>query len=342
MMTTNLPKDCPIGFGGGAIGNLFHRVDDATARATIDAALAAGVRYFDTAPHYGRGLSERRIGDALRAHPDMVVSTKVGRLLTPDPTITDDSERDGFLSPMPFRATYDYSHDGILRSFEASLHRLGLARVDILLVHDIGQMVHGAADEAYWQQLTEGGGFDALVRLRDEGAIKAFGLGVNEIAVSVRALQAAPIDILLLAGRYTLLEQEPLDVLFPACARAGVEVVVGGPYNSGILVTGTRSGGAIRYNYDAAPTALIDRVARMEAIAAAHAVPLPAAALAFVLAHPVVASVIPGVAHPDHVRQTMAWHSTDIPEDFWSELRHEGLVPGDAPVPGEVVPSHGE
>ncbi len=341
-MTSNLPKDCPIGFGGGAIGNLFHRIDDATARAAVDAALDTGVRYFDTAPHYGRGLSERRIGDALRARQDVVVSTKVGRLLTPDPTITDDSERDGFLSPMPFRATYDYSHDGILRSFEASLQRLGLACVDILLVHDIGQMVHGAAGETYWRQLTEGGGFDALVRLRDEGAIKAFGLGVNEIAVSVRALQVAPIDILLLAGRYTLLEQEPLDVLFPACAKAGVEVVIGGPYNSGILVTGTRSGGAIRYNYDAAPTDLIARVAQIEAIAAAHNVPLPAAALAFVLAHPVVASVIPGVAHPDHVHQTMAWHNTVIPEDFWSELRHEGLIRRDAPVPNQVVLNDGK
>lgn len=341
-MTSNLPKDCPIGFGGGAIGNLFHRVDDATARATVDAALDAGVRYFDTAPHYGRGLSERRIGDALRGRRDVVVSTKVGRLLTPDPTITDDSERDGFLSPMPFRATYDYSHDGILRSFEASLHRLGLASVDILLVHDIGQMVHGEAAETHWRQLTEGGGFDALVRLRDEGAIKALGLGVNEVAVSVRALRAAPIDILLLAGRYTLLEQEPLDVLFPACAKAGAEVVIGGPYNSGILVTGTRSGGAIRYNYDAAPTDLIERVARMEAIAAAHGIPLPAAALAFVLAHPLVASVIPGVAHPNQVRQTIAWHNTVIPEDFWSELRHEGLIRSDAPVPNQVVPSHGK
>lgn len=341
-MTSNLPKDCPIGFGGGAIGNLFHRVDDVAARATVDAAFDAGVRYFDTAPHYGRGLSERRIGDALRMRPDVVVSTKVGRLLTPDPTITDDSERDGFLSPMPFRASYDYSHDGILRSFEASLHRLGLARVDILLVHDIGRMVHGAEDEIYWEQLTDGGGFDALVRLRDEGAIKAFGLGVNEIAVSMRALEAAPIDVLLLAGRYTLLEQEPLDALFPACVRAGVEVVAGGPYNSGILVTGTRSGDTIRYNYDAAPAALIERVARMEAIAAAHGVPLPAAALAFVLAHPVVASVIPGLGNPDQVRQTMAWHGAIVPDDFWSELRHEGLIRADAPVPTQRVPRHGE
>jgi D-threo-aldose 1-dehydrogenase len=340
-MNSNLPKDCPIGFGGGAIGNLFHRVDDATARATVDAALDLGVRYFDTAPHYGRGLSERRIGEALRGHANVVVSTKIGRLLTPDPTITDDSERDGFLSPMPFRASYDYSHDGVLRSFEASLQRLGLGRVDILLVHDIGQMVHGAADEIYWQQLTQGGGFDALIRLRDEGAIAAFGLGVNEIPASLKAIEIAPIDLLLLAGRYTLLEQEPLDALFPACAKAGVEVVVGGPYNSGILVTGTRSGDAIRYNYDAASNALIERVARMETIAAAHDVPLPAAALAFVLAHPVVASVIPGLGHPDHVRQTMAWHSTVIPDDFWAELRHEGLIRPDAPVPDQMVASHG-
>jgi len=341
-MAKSLLKDCPIGFGGGALGNLFDRVDDRTARATVDAALDAGIRYFDTAPHYGRGLSERRVGDALRARRDVIISTKVGRLLSPDPTITDDSERDGFLSPMPFRASYDYSHDGILRSFEASLHRLGLARIDILLVHDIGRMVHGAADDGYWRQLTEGGGFDALVRLRDEGAIAALGLGVNEIPASVKALQVAPLDILLLAGRYTLLEQEPLDALFPACAAAGVEVVIGGPYNSGILVTGTRSEGAIRYNYGAAPSALIERVARIETIAAAHSVPLPAAALAFVLAHPVVASVIPGLAHPDHVRQTMAWHHAVIPDDFWSELRHEGLIRGDAPLPNQLVFDHGK
>ena len=341
-MAKSLLRDCPIGFGGGALGNLFHRVDDRTARVTIDAALDAGIRYFDTAPHYGRGLSERRIGDALRAHKNVIISTKVGRLLTPDLTIADDSERDGFLSPMPFHARYDYSHDGILRSFEASLHRLGLARVDILLIHDIGQMVHGAANDGYWRQLTEGGGFDALARLRDEGAIAAFGLGVNEIPVSVKALQVAPLDILLLAGRYTLLEQEPLDTLFPACAAAGVEVVIGGPYNSGILVTGTRSGNAIRYNYDAAPSTLIERVARMEAIAAAHGVPLPAAALAFVLAHPVVTSVIPGLAHPDHVRQTMGWHGAVIPDDFWAEMRHEGLIRGDAPVPTQAVSRHGK
>ena len=333
-MTGTLPEDCPIGFGGGAIGSLFQRVDNGTARAAIDTALDLGIRYFDTAPHYGRGLSERRIGDGLRTRQDIVLSTKVGRLLRPDRSIVDDSERDGFLSPMPFRAEFDYTHDGVMRSFEASLQRLGLARIDILLVHDIGRMIHGAAHDHYWRQLTEGGGFRALVRLREEGAIAAFGLGVNEIEVCIDALEAAPVDLLLLAGRYTLLEQDPLDRLFPLCAASGTKVIVGGPYNSGILVTGT-SATNVRYNYGPAPAEVRDRVSRMEGIARSHDVPLPAAALQFVLAHPVVASVIPGMASAEQVHQTMAWFRRSIPGGFWSEMRAEGLIRADAPVPSE-------
>jgi len=239
-----------LGFGGAAIAGLFQRVGEDEARATLDAALAGGITYFDTAPHYGRGLSERRIGDALRGRSDMLISTKVGRLMRPDPSITDDRERDGFYAAMPFSPVYDYSGDGILRSFEASLHRLGLARVDLLLVHDIGRMTHGDRHDHHWEQLTRGGGFAALERLRDEGAIGGFGLGVNEVAVCLDALRAAPLDAILLAGRYTLLEQTPLDALFPACLAADVRVIVGGPYNSGILVAADGEG---HYNYGRAP-----------------------------------------------------------------------------------------
>ena len=333
-MTGILPEDCPIGFGAGAIGSLFQRVDNAAALAAVDTALDEGIRYFDTAPHYGRGLSERRVGDGLRTRQDVVLSTKVGRLLRPDRSIADDSEQDGFLSPMPFRAEFDYTYDGIMRSYDASLQRLGLARIDILLVHDIGRMIHGDAHDHYWRQLTGDGGFRALLRLREEGAIAAFGLGVNEIEVCMDALEAAPVDLLLLAGRYTLLEQDPLDRLFPMCAVSGTKVIVGGPYNSGILVTGT-SATNVRYNYGPAPAEVRDRVSRMERIARSHDVPLPAAALQFVLAHPLVASVIPGMASADQVRQTMAWFRQHIPEDFWSEMRAEGLIRADAPVPSE-------
>jgi len=203
-----------IGFGAASLGNLNRRIDDATGRAAIDAAIAAGVGFVDTAPFYGRGLSERRVGDALReADRAIILSTKVGRLLTPDASATAEEARDGFLSPMPFRVVYDYSRDGILRSFEASLHRLGLDRVDMLFVHDIGRMVQGDAHDRHWAELTTGGGFDALESLRDQGAIGAFGLGVNEVEVCIDAIQAAPIDVLLLANRYTLLEQTPLDTV---------------------------------------------------------------------------------------------------------------------------------
>lgn len=322
----------PLGFGGAVIGGLFGRVTPDDARATLDAAMAGGFSYIDTAPHYGRGLSERRIGDAVRERTDVLISTKVGRLMCPDASITDDRERDGFFSAMPFRPVYDYSGDGILRSFEASLQRLGLAHVSLLLVHDIGRINHGERHTHYWDQLTLGGGFAALERLRDEGAIDGFGIGVNEVAVCLDAIRAAPLDIVLLAGRYTLLEQEPLDTLFPACLAADVQVIVGGPYNSGILVAGDADG---RYNYGRAPAEIMARVRRMAGIAKSHGVPLPAAALQFPLAHPAVACVIPGLRNPDEVHQTLDWFRHSIPDAFWADLLSAGLLRADAPLPQE-------
>ncbi|PVM84496.1 pyridoxal 4-dehydrogenase [Caulobacter radicis] len=321
-----------LGLGASVIGGLFRRIDDGTAQAAIKAALDGGVIYVDTAPHYGRGLSERRVGDTLRGRPDVLVSTKVGRLMMPDEGVIDDRERDGFFSAMPFSPHYDYTGDGVLRSFEASLHRLGLARIGLLLVHDIGKMVHGDRHEHYWNQLTRGGGFAALERLRDEGAIDGFGLGVNEIAVCHDAIQAAPLDAILLAGRYTLLEQTPLDRLFPACISAGVTVIAGGPYNSGILASGTRRGAA-HYNYGEAPDGVVGRVRRMEELADAHGVPLAAAALQFPLAHPAVACVLPGLGDANQARQTLDWFDLAIPAEFWTEMRDEGLLRGDAPLP---------
>lgn len=328
--------DCTLpelGFGAAAMGNLYVAMDDAQAEATLDAALAAGFRYFDTAPHYGRGLSERRLGDALRGRQDVIVSTKVGRLMEPDAGITDDRERDGFHTAMPFRARYDYTHDGILRSHEHSLQRLGLARVDLLFIHDIGRVTHGEADAKYREQLTTGGGFKALERLRDEGSIAGFGLGVNEVEVCLDLMEEARFDVILLAGRYTLLEQGALDGFFPACAAVDTAIVIGGPYNSGILATGSEA--AARYNYAPAPETVLGKVRALEAVAARHGVTLPAAALAFVLAHPQIASVIPGIADPRQVSDTMRLYAEPIPAAFWAELRGQGLVRPDAPLPGE-------
>ena len=322
-----------LGFGAASLGNLYQPVADVDARAAIDAALDAGMTYVDTAPHYGRGLSERRVGDAVRTRANVVVSTKVGRLMDPDASITDDRERDGFRSAMPFRMRYDYSHDGILRSHEHSLQRLGLGRVDLLYVHDIGGYTHGDAAGEYWEQLTRGGGLKALARLRDEGAIAGFGIGVNEIAVCLDVMREMPLDAILLAGRYTLLEQDALDTLLPACATAGTSIVIGGPYNSGILATGTKGGGVLHHDYGPASDAVIARVRGIEAVADRHGVRLPAAALQFVLAHPSVASVIPGLGSAARVGQTMDLYRAAIPADFWAELRHEGLLRADAPIP---------
>jgi len=323
-----------VGFGAASLGNLNRRIDDATGRAAIDAAIAAGIRYVDTAPFYGRGLSERRVGDALReADRDIILSTKVGRLLTPDASATAEEARDGFLSPMPFRVECDYSRDGILRSFEASLHRLGLDRIDMLFVHDIGRMVQGDAHDRHWAALTSGGGFDALVSLREQGAITAFGLGVNEVAVCIDAIRAAPIDVLLLANRYTLLEQTPLDALFPLCEANGVSVIAGAPYNSGILASGTRGGGTPWYDYGPASEAIIARVRRIEAVADDWEVPLAAAALQFPLAYRRVASVLPGIGDPHRLAQTLDLYRCPIPDGFWQALVAAGLLRADAPVP---------
>src|SRR5205085_400479 len=202
-----------LGLGCGPVGNLYRAVSDEAARETIDAALDAGIRYFDTAPYYGLGLSERRVGDALRGRRDIVLSTKVGKLLHPAPAADTTGERHGFVSPMPFEPLFDYSYDGILRSHEQSLQRLGLGQIDLLLIHDIGRVTHGERHAATFSQLTEGGGLDALRRLRDEKMVTGIGVGVNEIEVCLELLDLVDLDVLLLAGRYTLLEQGALETL---------------------------------------------------------------------------------------------------------------------------------
>src|SRR6185437_14218242 len=286
-------KVSEIGFGAAMLGNLYRPMDDSDARDTLEAALSAGITYVDTAPRYGHGLSERRVGDILRNRRDVALSTKVGRLFRANAELGGYGERNGFYSPMPFESAYDYSYDGIMRSYEDSLQRLGLAHIDILYVHDIGRLTHAADHARAFAELTEGG-FRALEELRASGAIGGFGLGVNEWEVCLEAMAGTELDVILLASRYTLLEQGALAQFLPACVARGISVVVGGVYNSGILATGTRGVETPLYDYAPAPAAMLERVHRLESICAAFNVPLAAAALQFPLAHPAVVSVIPG------------------------------------------------
>src|SRR5450432_121565 len=279
-------KITELGFGAAPLGNLFRPLPDDTARETLAAAEKAGFGYYDTAPFYGFGLSERRLGDALRSRKDIVLSTKVGRLLTPVPGPVDETvPRHGYATPMPFEPAFDYSYDAVMRSFEASLQRLGLSRIDILYIHDIGRLTHGEANDARMAELTRGGGLKALDELRSAKAISGFGIGVNEIPACLEVMDHARLDVILLAGRYTLLEQTSLDELFPRCQAVGTAIVVGGPYNSGILAVGTRTGATLYYNYEPAPADVIEKVRKIESVCERHGTPLAAAALQFPLAH---------------------------------------------------------
>ena len=327
-------KVTELGFGTAPLGNLFRPLPDEIAHQTLAAAEKAGFGYYDTAPFYGFGLSERRLGDALRARKEVVLSTKVGRLLKPvpgpvDPTVM----RHGYATPMPFEPVYDYSYDAVLRSYEESLQRLGLSRIDILYIHDIGRLTHGDANTARMNELTKGGGLKALEELRAGGAISGFGMGVNEVAACLEVMDHARLDVILLAGRYTLLEQTSLDELFPRCQAAGTAIVIGGPYNSGILALGTKTGAPLYYNYEPAPQNVIEKVRKIEAVCGRHNVPLAAAALQFPLAHKLVASVIPGLDSPERVIHTLALYQYEIPPALWQELRQEKLIREDAPLP---------
>jgi D-threo-aldose 1-dehydrogenase len=327
-----------VGFGTASLGNLYRPIDDTQAHGALNAALGAGFSYVDTAPYYGFGLSERRVGDVLRGQSGFVLSTKVGRLLDPAPQIKDASERRGFYSSLPFEPRYDYSYDGVMRSYEDSLQRLGLAHIDILLIHDIGVLTHGDRHREMFEQLTSGG-LRALAELQTAGDITAVGVGVNEVEVCLELMRSARIDLILLAGRYTLLEQTPLKELFPLCQREGVQIVVGGPYNSGILATGTRGSGTLYHNYVAAPKEIVTRVRELEGICDRYKVPLPAAALQFPLAHPQVVSVIPGLESAERVAETVRLYNTRIPSEFWDALRTAGYLRADAPVPSAQIPA---
>ena len=317
-----------LGLGTATMGGSRFKVTQEEGQAIVTAAWEAGVRYVDTAPFYGVGAAEHRVGDALREkdRDEWVLSTKVGRLLRPK---TDNTPSpDGRLSPMPFKVVYDYGYDAIMRSVEDSYQRLGLARIDILYVHDIGVYQHGPELNAvYLKQLRESG-YKALDELRRTGVVSAIGIGVNEKEVLIEALGFGDWDAFLLAGRYTLLEQGPLDDLIPMCLERGTSLVIGGPLNSGILA------GRDTWNYETAPPEIVARVKKLAAVCESHKVPLPAAALQFPLANPVVAAVIPGPRNAAEFVENLPLFTMRIPPGLWSDLRTEGLLHPNAPVPG--------
>jgi len=316
-----------LGLGGTGLGDMYHTTSDEAASTTVDAAWEAGIRYFDTAPHYGAGLSEHRFGQALRRRPrhEYTLSTKAGRLLAPH--LPGEIEAP-FVGALPFKRVIDYTADGVRRSVEDSLQRLALGTIDIVYVHDLSPDMFGEQFEHYYRIAAgKGGAFEGMVKLREEGLIKGWGLGVNTVEPCLRALRDSDPDIFLLAGRYTLMETTPLQELFPLCARRGAHVVLGGPFNSGFLAGGEH------YDYQPARPEQHAHRERLRQIAARYGVDLPAAALQFGVAHPVVAATIPGASSPAHLRRNATLMHTEIPAAFWEALRSEGLVPEDAPLP---------
>jgi D-threo-aldose 1-dehydrogenase len=315
-----------LGLGCATLGGSRIEVSREEAEAIVRAAWAAGVRYIDAAPYYGFGQAERCVGDAMRwvARDEWVLSTKVGRLLRPRLTLAETGEH---RHPMPFEAVYDYSYDGIMRSFEDSLQRLGLARIDILYVHDIGVMQHGSEAHPRLMRMLRDSGYRALEELRSAGTVRAIGMGVNEREVFLEALEWGDWDAFLLAGRYTLLEQAPLEDLLPKCLKAGTSIVVGGPLNSGILA------GRDTWNYKTAPPEIVIRVNAIEAVCEAHRVPLAAAALQFPLAHPAVAAIIPGPRNVEEFHANLGLLRHPIPARLWADLRDAGLLHPRAPTP---------
>jgi D-threo-aldose 1-dehydrogenase len=314
-----------LGLGGATLGGNMARLTDADARGLVVDAFESGIRYFDTAPFYGYGRSEHMVGDGLRGQDGWVLSTKVGRRLKA--RRTPQAPNDPWTAPLPFEPWFDYSYDGAMRSYEDSIQRLGLDRIDILYLHDVDAYTHGEDEWPKMHRKAMAGAFRAMEELRRAGDIKAIGIGVNQAQPIADALEHGQWDCFLLAGRYTLLEQEPLETLFPAVAKHGASIVIGGPFNSGILA------GRETWNYSKAPADVLERVRAIARVCDAHGVPLASAALQFPLAHPLVASVIPGPRSADELTQIIAWTEAAIPPSLWSDLKTEKLVAQTAPVP---------
>jgi D-threo-aldose 1-dehydrogenase len=322
-----------LGFGGAGIGNLYRELAEEDAIAAVHASFASGVRYFDTAPFYGFGLSELRIGTALAGTlPPPIISTKVGRRLVPTGPQDASVGREGYFSPRPFAPVFDYGYESVMRSHAESLQRLKVPRVDILLCHDIGRLTHGEQHASRLREFVDGG-YRAMRELRAAGSVRAIGLGVNEPEVCVELLQHCELDCILLAGRYTLLEQPALQELLPLCEQRGVSVICGGPFNSGILAAGSRAGAQAHYNYAAPPPAVLERVRRLEAACTEFSVPLQAAALQFPLGHPRIASVVAGCVNAAEAHNAATMFAHPIAAEFWRALRDRGLVDSRAPLP---------
>ena len=323
-----------LGFGGAPIGNFNGVFSDDEASDMVAQSWTQGVRYFDTAPGYGNGLSEYRLGHALRGYDrdQMVISTKVGRVLTPT---TSAPTSDGQYQDIPpFVAAYDYSYDGVMRAVEQSMQRMLTDRFDVLFIHDCDYYTHGGSQPEYFRQALVSA-FPALESLRDQGVVKAIGFGVNETDVMTEAVKATDADVCLLAGRYTLLEQEPLDALLPMCQERGIGIVLGGVYNSGVLATGAVRGA--RFNYAPAPAEVLAKVRDLEKVCRRHEVSLAAAALQFAYAHPAVTSICIGARNADQQSRNAQLFEAVVPAQLWDELRNAGLIREDAPTPSPLL-----
>jgi D-threo-aldose 1-dehydrogenase len=330
------PMTARIGFGASGLGTLTWNISDAVAEEVLDEAWAAGFRYYDTSPLYGHGLSEHRLGHFLRGRPreDFLLSTKVGRyLVAPRPGETVDPGQ--WVAPLPLKPVLDYSYDGTMRALEGSVNRLGVPKIDIAYVHDLDRRNLGVDFDRHFAAAMNGA-FRALVELRNAGVISAIGAGINESDVAADIARHADIDILMLAGRYTLLEQGALADFLPEAGKRGIDVVDAGVFNSGILVKPPEKGG--NYDYGEAPPEIIDRARRIAAVCAEFGVSMPAAAVQFPFGHPAVKTVVVGLSRPKYVRQNMAWFQEAIPAAFWNRLFEEGLLAPGTPVPAGSHP----
>jgi D-threo-aldose 1-dehydrogenase len=319
-----------FGFGTAPVGNIFEEIDEKTSDEMFQVAWDSGVRFYDTAPMYGHGLSEYRTGYSLRwkNRSDFVLSSKVGRLL--HPARKEDINYAPWTNAGRFEVEFNYSYDATMRSVDDSLQRMGLESIDILYIHDIDKFTRGDEQPEVFETAMSGA-WRALSKLRDERVVKAIGVGVNEWEVCQDALEQRDFDCFLLAGRYTLLEQEALDTFLPLCEQRNASVVVGGGFNSGILATGAKDGA--KYNYSPAPETIKRRVQAIESVCKEFQVPLPAAALQFVVAHPAVPTFMAGTRTVKQLKQNIAWFSHPIPSEFWTALKSKRLIREDAPTP---------
>jgi len=320
-----------LGFGSAPLGDIYEVLDDQTAIDTVTAAAAGGITLFDTAPLYGQGSAEHRVGTALRRRPkgSFVVSTKVGRLLSPAPAGRVRTTR--YVGGLEFNVTNDYTYDAAMRSHEHSLMRLGLPKVDVLLIHDADAWTHGPVEGPKRYREAMDGAYRALEKLRSEGVITGIGIGVNDPVYAAKYLTDGDFDCLLVAGRYSLLEQPALAEVLPIAARKNVGVMLGGVFNSGILATGPIAGA--RYNYTPAPEDILARVSAIERVCRAHGVPLATAAMHFPLGHPAVSSIVLGAVRPHEVERNIAAMAATVPAALWADLKSEKLLAADAPVP---------